>query len=178
MKRFLWLMALVLLFGADHNEYIDGPGFTQEQLEEFKKKTYVERIVMTYKADPVLAESVVDLAFKYGNDNFPTAQDILAIISIESSFRPHVKSKLKRDAAVGLTQIRPRVWKHLIPAGALTSIENQVKYSSMILTQYYNILGDEKHATNAYNVGLTSHRRGKWNPRYEAKFAKAKQLFM
>ena len=150
MKRFLWLMALVLLFGADHNEYIDGPGFTQEQLEEFKKKTYVERIVMTYKADPVLAESVVDLAFKYGNDTFPTAQDILAIISIESSFRPHVKSKLKRDAAVGLTQIRPRVWKHLIPTGALTSIENQVKYSSMILTQYYATLGNEKDAMNYY----------------------------
>lgn len=178
MTRFLWLLVIALLFGTNAREYDDCIGFTPEQLQEHKKQQYTQRIVQTYRADKQLVREVVDLAFKYGHaDQFPRPSDLLATISIESSFRPHVKSKLRTDKAVGLTQIRPRVWKHIIPTGALTSIENQVKYSALILTQYYATLGNEKDAMNAYNVGLTSHRRGTWNPRYEAKFTDAKRLF-
>lgn len=179
MTRFFWFLALTILFGPSHDVWDESPGFTPDQLQEYKQQQYVQRISEKYRVDKSFASEVVGLAFKYGNDKqYPRPADILAIISIESNFRPHVKSALKRDKAEGLTQIRPRVWRHLIPSGALKSIENQVKYSSMILTQYYAILGDEKAATNAYNVGLTSHQRGKWNPRYEFRFAEAKRIFM
>ena len=179
MTRFFWLLALAMFLGPSHDEWDESPNFTPEQIQEHKKQQFVQRISERYRVEKRFAADVVDLAFKYGNDKqYPRPADILAIISIESNFRPHVKSALKRDKAEGLTQIRPKVWKHLIPVGALKSIENQVKYSSMILTQYYMILGDEKAATNAYNVGLTSHQRGKWNPRYESRFAEAKRIFM
>lgn len=179
MARFLWLLLFAVIIGPQQGEWDESPGFTPEQLQEYKKQQYTQRIVETYRVDKRFALDVVNLAFKYGNDRqYPRPADILSIISIESNFRPHVKSKLRRDKAEGLTQIRPKVWRHLIPSGALTSIENQVKYGSMILTQYYQILGNEKEATNAYNVGLTNHRRGIWNPRYESRFAVAKQLFM
>lgn len=179
MTRFLWLMFLAMFLVPTQEVWVERIEFTPEQRTEYIKSRYTQQIVAHHRVDKSLAREVVDLAFKYGKtDQYPRPIDLLAIISIESNFRPHVKSALKRDKAEGLTQIRPKVWKHLIPTGALKSIENQVKYSSLILTQYYNILGDEKHATNAYNVGLTSHRRGVWNPRYENRFTEAKRIFM
>ena len=179
MKRILHLFAAAVISQSIVGTISDsGSSFTDDEREQYQQSRQIQTIVHKYKVSQDFATNVVALSHKYSSPVFPKASDILAIIGIESSFRPNVKSSLKRDKAEGLTQIRPKVWRHLIPSGALTSIENQVKYGSMILTQYYQILGNEKEATNAYNVGLTNHRRGIWNPRYESRFAVAKQLFM
>ena len=141
-----------------------------------RKVTQTNYIVDTLKVDKPLAQEIVDLTHKYGNNTFPQAEDLLSIIGIESSFRPHIKSGLKRDKAVGLTQIRPKVWKHMIKPGELTSIENQIKYSKIILTHYYEVLGDTQAAVNAYNVGITAHKRGDRNNTYVMRFNAFKKL--
>ena len=178
MKRFIILMTALLAY-----EFTNPPAPIQDMVERtqaertaFQKFLQTNYIVGTYKVDESLAQEIVELTHKYGNDTFPQAKDLLAIIGIESSFCPHVKSKLKRDKAVGLTQIRPNVWKHLIKPGELTSIENQIKYSKIILTRYYEVLGDTQAAVNAYNVGITAHKRGDRNNTYVERFNAFKKL--
>lgn len=152
---------------------------TDKQDSELRQMRHdVQVIESKYHVTHDFAIRVVKYAYQYSNKDFPTAHDVLAIVSIESSFRPNVKSKLKKDKAVGLTQIRPKVWNHLIPTGALDSVENQIKYGSVILTHYYKVLGDKNSAANAYNVGLTNHINGKRNDRYVSRFTEARMQFL
>ena len=180
MKRmfvFTIVLTIVELF-APHSAINDTVTFTAAQKAAWQQYLHVSRILSTFKISRPFAEEVVGLAHKYGNDTFPKAADILAVISIESSFRPNVKSKLKRDKAVGLTQIRPKVWSHLIAPGELKTIENQVRYSAMILALYYTKLGDEQSAINAYNVGITAHKRGDRNDTYVSRFNDARDMIV
>lgn len=149
---------------------ISNRSIPQQTVTTPTKDKLADAISSRYRIDSQFAKQVVEFAHMYGNASFPTPKDILAIISIESSFNPTAKSKLKKDPAVGLTQIRPNVWKRLIKPGELTSTENQVKYAAMILTQYHAKLGDVTSAVNAYNVGLTAHLRGTTNHKYIRKF--------
>ena len=179
MKRIIYLLAITILshglVGTITDDTIE---YTDEQREQFQKSRQIQTIVHKYKVGEEFATQVVALSHKYSHPVFPKAADVLAIIGIESSFRPHVKSALKRDKAEGLTQIRPRVWRHMIKPGELTLIENQVKYGSSILQQYHAKLGSVDSAVNAYNVGLTAHYRGKVNPRYVRKYTETKQIML
>ena len=177
MKRIfiMLVLAIIIEFVSPHSAINDTVIHTAAQKAAWQRYLHVQYVVSTYKVSKQFAEDVVLLTHKYSNDTFPKAKDLLAIISIESSFRPHVKSKLKTDKAVGLTQIRPKVWSHLIKPGELSSIENQVKYGAMILTRYHEKLGDATSAVNAYNVGITAHMRGDRNQTYVSRFLAARR---
>lgn len=133
----------------------------------------VQIISARYKVDPDLVQQIVTAAKKYEKPDFPRAHHLLGLIGVESSFNPNAVSKLKRDPAVGLTQIRPGVWD--IPKKQLATIDGQVKHAAEILSQYYHRLDqDADAALHAYNVGITNHRRSakdpsKANPRYVPK---------
>lgn len=138
----------------------------------------VVNIISTkYKVKPELVEQIVEIAKKYEHPDFPRAKDILAVISVESSFNPNAVSKLKRDPARGLMQVRPMTWK--LPKESLATIDGQIKHGAQILRQYYVKLGDKEAALHAYNVGLTNHYRAeanpkKGNPRYVPKILAAR----
>jgi soluble lytic murein transglycosylase-like protein len=117
---------------------------------------------------------VVELAFEYEHSEFPKAEDILAVIGVESSFNPDSVSGLRRDPAVGLMQVRPGIWD--IDPEHLEDIENQIKYGARILTQYYRRLGDKEAALQAYNLGITKFRRGGRNQRYVDKFTQVRNV--
>lgn len=142
----------------------------------------VQLISTRYKVDPQLVERIVKAAKKYERPDFPRAHHLLGLIGVESSFNPKAVSKLKRDPAVGLTQIRPGVWD--IPKQQLSTIEGQVKHAADILAQYYERLGhDADAALHAYNVGITNHRRSlkdpsKGNPRYVPKIHAERERFL
>jgi soluble lytic murein transglycosylase-like protein len=123
-----------------------------------------------YKIAPANAKHIVELVNKYADPVFPKAEDLLAIIGIESSFNPSAKSGLKHDKAVGLTQIRPKIWG--IHAKNLRGhLDKQVELASDILNKYYQKLGSKDKAIHAYNVGLTNVRHGKGlNPAYVTKW--------
>lgn len=134
---------------------------------------YQQLITARYKVDHKLAKRVVETVDRYTDDSFPTKKDMLVLIGIESSFNPQAKSKLRKDAAVGLTQIRPKVWKHLIKDGdELKKVDAQVKYAVKILKSYYRIVGTKDGALLAYNNGLTNYMKGEFSTRYLDKFNK------
>lgn len=132
-----------------------------------------EQIAAKYHVDYRFAFEVADLAKHYERESFPRAVDILAIIGIESSFKPKSKSKLATDAAVGLTQIRPAAWSHKIKAEELATIDGQVRHGADILAHYYDVLRDKQGAVKSYNIGLNGYQQGKHASaatRYAAKY--------
>jgi len=174
------LIALLVLCSFNQNDKSDFlqmcylPPMT-ERIALAKKAEMIDSIVAKYKVEHDLAAKVVTFAIKYEQKTFPKAKDIVAIVGIESSFNPAAKSKLKRDPAEGLTQIRPAAWSHKFKREELTSIEGQIKHGSLILAHNYKVLEDKVGAIGAYNIGLRNYQEGKYKDaasRYLAKYSK------
>lgn len=139
----------------------------------------IEIIVKKHQAETELAARIVKLAFKYEKEVFPKAADILAIISIESDFRPIVAEKMKNDPGTGLFQQRLTMWKKELPGicGSL-DIEKQFQCGVEILAQKYEETGNKYSAVSAYNQGYGNYRkRGIVNSQYVTKFKKAANKF-
>jgi len=135
-----------------------------------------DRILKKYKIDPKLALQIAKLAKKHEKPVFPKAEDLLAITGIESSFRPHAVSNLKKDPALGLTQIRPGIHK-LDPKRLSTDIEHQMERSADILHKYNKHLKNKEAAIIAYNVGPGDYQKGKFNQNYITKFKNERQMY-
>lgn len=133
----------------------------------------VEIISQRYKVEPTMVKEIVSSVKRHEKADFPKAHHLLGLIGVESSFNPQAKSALKKDPAVGLTQIRPGVWG--LGADSLSTIDQQIAKSAEILAQYYKRLGNDANAAlHAYNVGIGNHRKSlkdpsKANPRYVPK---------
>jgi soluble lytic murein transglycosylase-like protein len=149
-----------------------------------KAKSFQERkdaisstIQKKYKhVKPDVANSIAHLALVHEKPVFPKAEDLVSVAGIESSINPNAISKLKRDPARGLTQIRPKVWG--IDKSDLATPEQQIKMSSDILQKYHNRFGDKDKAIHAYNIGETNLAKGKGlNPGYVEKFKKERSLY-
>jgi soluble lytic murein transglycosylase-like protein len=133
-----------------------------------EEQKMAQMIATKYSVEPDDALEIVRLAHKYAKPNFPKAKDLLAIIGIESSFDPEAVSGLRRDPAVGLTQVRPKVWG--IDPESLKDPETAIKTSSDILHLYYRKLKDRQSAVAAYNVGMSEFRNGNNAEGYVSKF--------
>jgi hypothetical protein len=146
------------------------PEYQQQDSVQLNPKwaNLANAIAKRYRIDTQFAYDVVELAHKYEKPSFPKAEDILAKIGIESSFNPEAVSKLKKDPARGLTQVRPKASG--IPAEELSDIENQIKHGADILHKFYKRLKDKRAALLAYNVGPTAYKQGRFNPEYFEKF--------
>lgn len=123
------------------------------------------------------AERIVELSFKYEHEDFPKADDIVAIIAIESSFIPTAQSSLAKDPAKGLMQIRHNMWSERIGSDDMSLMKNQIKHGAGILKEYYDTTGDKISAISAYNVGITNFRRGVRAPAYVSKYRNAFRKF-
>lgn len=145
------------------------------QADARSKLALTGKIVDKHQIQKDLANQIVTLAHKYERKDFPRAKDILSIIDIESEFRPQAKSQLSSDPAVGLMQVRPGIWK--IDPKELDDIEQQIKYGSQILHDYYQKLGNIEKTIQAYNVGITALRQGTENPRYLGKYKAAMRRY-
>lgn len=131
-----------------------------------------------YKSvDDHTAMKIANLAIKYEKPTWPKAEDILAVCGIESSMKPEAQSKLKKDPAIGLMQVRAKIWG-LNPNELKHNIEHQIKVGSQILNDYYKKVGNVDGALQAYNVGLTNYMKKKGlNPRYVPKFDKERAMY-
>ncbi len=143
---------------------IQKPILTKKQDQQAALEGEIDRLTQAvtsrYDVDEAEARSIVLLAKRYEKPEFPKARDILAIIGIESSFNAAAVSKLKKDPAVGLMQVRPTVWG--IKAAELrNNVSKQVQFGSDVLHRYYLKLKDREAAVQAYNVGLTNFNLGK-----------------
>ena len=142
--------------------------FDIEEPKTTMRRTELARnIAKTYHVKLGLAQEVVNLAFEHEDEVFPKAEDILAVIGIESSFNPKSVSSLRRDPARGLMQVRPGVWN--IDPESLDDVQTQIKHGVNILKRYYKKTGNREDTFHAYNLGITKFRRGGRNPSYVAK---------
>ncbi|TFH07493.1 MAG: hypothetical protein E4H14_08400 [Candidatus Thorarchaeota archaeon] len=143
----------------------------QEELrlarEKKAREPYVRKITAKYGVDEFLADEIVKVAKKKANKHI-TYKDIIAIIGIESSFRPNICSQLRPDPACGLMQIRGGIWR--ISAWELHDVERNIGHGTRILTHYYQILGRKDGAIQAYNIGITAYLGGQSNDVYLEKY--------
>lgn len=134
-----------------------------------QQQKMAQQIAAKYKIDPDDAMQIVQLAHKYEKQTFPKARDILAIIGVESSFDPDAVSGLRRDPAVGLMQVRPKIWG-LTPEELQGNVEKQIETGSDILHLYYKKLRHRDAAVAAYNVGMSEFRNGNNAEGYVSKY--------
>jgi len=133
---------------------------------EDRVKDLTARVLSKFKHNvkPEEAKKIVTIAIKNETPHFK-AEDMLAMISVESAFKEkqhghEIKSKLRHDPAIGLTQIRPAAW-NLKPSD-LDTPEKQIKKSYEILEKTRKMVGDNKDAIfHAYNVGVKNFKRKK-----------------
>jgi soluble lytic murein transglycosylase-like protein len=137
----------------------------QDRVEELTKK-----VLEKYKSNikPHEAKKVVKAAIKHEMGDFK-AEDMLALIGVESSFKKTATSNLANDKAVGLTQIRPKIW-NLNATELAHNVDKQISKTYEILADYKKKLGNKEDAYHAYNIGLTNFRHEKGlNPAYPRK---------
>ena len=146
-------------------------GVQEHQKARAKKENLVHQISADFNVGVNEIKYIMNLADKYENPDFPTAEDILAVIRIESEFNAQAKSKLKKDPAIGLMQVRPKT--NGLKRSDLQTREQQIKHGTAVLSKYYSILKDKQAALEAYNVGLRNYRNGHRAPRYINKFKNA-----
>jgi soluble lytic murein transglycosylase-like protein len=123
-------------------------------------------VAKRYKLPLTKAKKIVNLAHKHAKKTFPKRRDILASIAIESAFNHNAVSKLAKDPAKGLMQVRHQVWESKVKGLDMSDPENQIKVGSDILLEYYKQLGNKQAAIQAYNVGITAYVNGKRNEVY------------
>lgn len=132
-----------------------------------------QAVVDKHNVDWNFAYTVVKTAKMYEHDDFPKAQDILSIISIESKF----DIKAKSAGNIGLAQINYRVWRKQVDKHQLYTIDGSVKQCASILSEYYDQTGNTKGAVMAYNVGITAYKNGTRNQSYYKKFIQASTIY-
>lgn len=132
-----------------------------------------QAVVNKHNVDWNFAYAVVKTAKMYEHDDFPKAQDILSIISIESQFDP----KAKKAGNIGLAQINYKTWKHQVDKHQLYTIDGSIKQCANILSDYYDQTGNAKGAVMAYNVGITAYKNGTRNQSYYKKFILASTVY-
>lgn len=99
---------------------------------------------------------------------------MLALIKVESSF---VMDAISHRNAVGLTQIRPSVWKDETEYNLYNPAEN-IMAGAQILRNYKIECGNWECALKAYNIGITNFKAGnqkKPAAKYVAKIKKELQ---
>jgi len=125
-----------------------------------------ETIRKTFKVGDKESKELLSLILKETKSGgFPTAQQVLAVIEIESSFRKDAES----SSSVGLMQVNAGVWK--LPRNRLKNAEVNVLQGIAVLKSYYRLNnGNLRSTILSYNVGPTAYKRGQYNSTYWSRF--------
>jgi hypothetical protein len=138
---------------------------TMPKVEHSAHINLIEYISTKYKKDPKLIELIVLEAEKHSNkDSFPTIHDTLAIISIESAFKPTAVSKSK---AKGLMQV--------LYTKTSFNIKENISKGIWLLKDYRSRLVDIDSVVQSYNLGIGNFKNGMRNQDYLNKFKQAKE---
>lgn len=130
----------------------------------FKHYKLVNYISTKYNIDRIKAKEIVLLAKQHSTGTFPQPHDILAIIAIESSFKPYAVSKAN---AKGLMQI---LYKKSSFDPKLNILDG-----TQLLKEYHTRLHSVDAAVQAYNVGIGNFKKGMRNLNYLRKFKQQKE---
>jgi soluble lytic murein transglycosylase-like protein len=155
---------------------VEPPPATGFVRNEIKPDEAAQKIAKRFKLEPEVALNIVNLAKKHEKPGFPRADDILSVIGIESGFNPKAVSNLKKDPALGLTQVRAKMWGQN-PKTFINDIDKQIEVSSDILADYNQQLKNPLNAVHAYNIGIGAFQKGEYNPDYVRRFQREKQFY-
>lgn len=130
-----------------------------------------KQISKTWRQPESVVDEILSAVQRYAHPVFPTQQDILAIISVESAFNPKAYSQKN----VGLMQIN-------LPANGKKlrnrSIDENIRVGVDLLREYFGLLNGDKRATIlSYNAGIGNYKKGRYNSQYWVKFKRALNLF-
>ena len=161
-------------------EKSDKDSAAKAEKERIEKLTKIVDEKYKHNVKPAEAHKIVTLAIKHEKAVWK-AEDVLALIGIESSFKKDAKSNLKTDPAIGLTQIRPAAWR-LNASSLKNNIEKQISKTYDILDHNLKVLGNKEDALHAYNVGLENVKHpdregGVQNPEYYKKWSRERKVF-
>jgi hypothetical protein len=133
---------------------------TKAEPSAMGKSQQVDHIINHYKVRPELANEIVDAAHRHENKvgDFPKAHHLLGLAAVESSFVPSAKSKLRKQPAFGLTQIRPKM--HGLTYNDLGSVDSQMEHASAILQKMHHRMKTPEDTLTSYNNGVTATLRG------------------
>jgi soluble lytic murein transglycosylase-like protein len=123
--------------------------------------------------DPSDAHHYASLAVKYAHPTFPTAEDLMASMSQESTMRHNA---LSNRGAYGLMQVVPSAWK--IKYSDLDTPEKQVMHGSNAMREYYKKYKNPSITLQAYNMGPANINSGNMNEPYAKNHATYKKKYM
>jgi soluble lytic murein transglycosylase-like protein len=136
--------------------------------DESETLVLAEYISSKYKTTVEFAKRVVDLATKYAHEDFPKRNDILAIIAVESSFRP----KASYRGSYGLMQIERKSHTKSLRGRNIKDPAVNIELGSQILNEYYQTLGQsKKSAILAYNAGVGNFLKHRYHIDYYLKYS-------
>ncbi len=125
-----------------------------------------QHIAETYWVKPQLANNIVQTVYAHTDStDFPGPVLVLAVMAIESSFRPDV---ISYAGALGLMQVKP-------VHNPGTTIEDNILTGIWVLQKYRMRVSTDVGAIMAYNIGITAFKSGRTNDKYVDKVV-AKQL--
>lgn len=128
-----------------------------------KNQKLINYISKEYKIDVGKAEYIVSKVEEGTLNNFPSKIDVLSIIAIESKFKAEAVSK---KGALGWMQIKYK---------KVQSEYENILAGVELLTTYNKLLGSEKAAIQAYNVGIKNYKDGVRNEQYYQNYFKTKK---
>lgn len=119
-------------------------------------------------------EYVVKIAKSLSYSDFPKTIDIIAIIRVESAFRPMV--------------INPEVGSSVGPSRGLMQVQNgslevhrNMHEGVGLLREYYQRLGSSEAAIKSYNIGIGAYKQGRARVSaeiYWQKFSKRRKEYL
>jgi hypothetical protein len=145
------------------------------QLQETKDQhtaRLIKFVASRFKKPESLIEKIVSAAQRYSSPNFPTTEDILAIIAVESTFNTNAR----HNGSWGLMQIEAKSHRARYKGESLTNIDTNIRVGTEILTEYFGITHSQSDAIMAYNVGINGFIAGRHNKAYMRKVEREKQL--
>lgn len=129
----------------------------------------VSYISNSWNVSLAFAKEIVDIADKNAFEDFPKRNDILAIIAVESGFRP--KASLR--GSYGLMQIEKKSHIRKLAGRSIFSPSVNIEIGAQILNEYFKLLGKNIKATLlSYNAGIGNYKRGRFKYEYYLKYKK------
>lgn len=127
----------------------------------------VHALAERFHKPETLIQRVVAAATNSARGVFPTRDDILAIIAVESGFNPQAHYK----GSFGLMQVQMASHGKAMKGRNPHNVEDNVKVGTDILYEYYLALGcDKRAAILAYNAGIGSYLMRRYRPQYYMKY--------
>lgn len=139
-------------------------------LESIPITSMANTLVSIFKIPSDTSDEIVKAAERNAYSDFPSRNDILAIIAVESSFNP--KAFLLGN--MGLMQVRKKSHIGKLKGRSLFNIEANIEIGVIILREYFIKFGcDRKAAILSYNSGDGNYSKGRFHYEYYKKFLKA-----